>query len=219
MNIFKRGQSQFDDDNFEVNISSELDDYVEIEDNEPISLNDFIYDEWCKKFPDKTNLDIDLIKRLASQSRGLKQWYLEVNAKYKSGIQIPDNLKDLVTIEEYNEVRLKVAEIKNELKEKQRELDEIAKLYRSEQRKIDEKYKKLEHMRLTDALLYCLTITAEDLPLSTRLMLENYTPQKGDMTRKQKGKQELIEYKRVLIKLYKNGGDVKTYVDENLTKF
>lgn len=219
MNIFDRGQRMFDDDDMDVNISSELDDYVEIDDNEPISLNDYIYDEWCKKFPDKTNLDIDLIKRLASQSRGLKGWYLEVNAKYKSGIQIPDNIKDLVSIEEYNQVRLKVSDMKIELKNKQKELDEIAKQYRAEQRKIDEKYKKLDHMRLTDPLLYCLTITAEDLPLSTRLMLENYTPQKGDMTRKQKGKQELIQYKRVLIKIYKDGGDVKKYVDENLTKF
>lgn len=199
----------------------EIDDQLmnEVIDSGRISLNDYIRDKWSERFPDKKDLDIELIKRLASQSKGLKFWYLQVISNYNSSVEIPDVLKDAVTVKEYDEVKAKIVEINADLKKKQQEIQKLAMQYKSEVRKLEEKYNNIEVQRMNDPLLFCLTITSEDLPLKTRLKLEQYTPEKEDMTRKQLGKQELLLYKRELIKILKDGKNPIQYCDENSTKF
>jgi len=195
--------------------------YVPVNTDE-IARDDYIIQCWNEKFPSKKITDINRINDFISSSVGLQEWYATIMINYQRNVVMPDYLKDVLTLQEFDQVKIKIDNYNSSLVNKSKEINDAAREMKTKLENINKKYSQIERDYKKDKILYILTLNRSDLPLDIQEDIINYTPSdiKDPHTRKIYAKEKLIQFQKSLIVAYKEKNiDPIKYVSSNRAVF
>lgn len=182
-----------------------------------VTRDDYIISCWNRKFPDQKLEDIKRIQEFITSSEALQEWYSMIMANYQINVNMPDYLKDLIPVEDFNKVKIKFDRYKQRQSLKSESINKVALRMQNEIEKISKEFEKDEEELKKDPLLYILTLNRSHLPLDLQSEIINFTPKDAEdpVTKKQFSKEKVINFQKDLIKAWKERGcDPSVYVSK-----
>lgn len=188
-----------------------------------IDKKDFILKEFYKDFPNLVIKDFKQLSGVVSRSRKLSEWYSRASLLYADSIQLPLAFKDEFSPEQYKRYFKDMQSYKENLALETLEIQKTSERFKKETDAIHEKFRKINQELIEKEKIYpILTLNKSDLPISTQIIIEDYTPQTGDITQKRSAyaREILINYQKALIDLVKKEPkvDIQRVIDEMSTK-
>lgn len=188
-----------------------------------ITRDDYILNCWNERYPNAHTTDIERVRQFISSSSKLQHWYAQIMINYQANVQMPDYLKDVLDIKEYNKLTTDLQKYNKILQQRSDAISNAAKTFKKSLNAINASHEKEAKVLLKDKLLYILTLNRSDLPLDLQQELIDFTPKdiKSPKERRERSKEIVIEYQKSLISKVKSDPDfnIRKYVEDSRDVF
>jgi len=171
-----------------------------------ITRDDYILSCWNEKFPNSQTDDINRVRSFISSSAKMQEWYADIMTNYQANVVMPDYLKDVLDIDEYNKLSVKLKEYNNKLKARSDAINKAAANFKNALDAANATYEKSCNSLLKDKVLFVLTLNRSDLPLDLQQQIIDFVPKdvESPKERREHAKNLVIEFQKSLIKSIKN---------------
>jgi len=152
------------------------------------------------------DVKFDNLTRLCGRTRELARWFAQANLLYSDLTQLPLYLKDHVEPGAYSKIKDKVLLLNKKAAANAEARRELALEYEKKVKRLDAEYKAdVSKFIGSDKVLKIITLTAEAMPASLQLALDNYTPADKEVdigeSRKRYAREMLIQFKIKLLEI------------------
>lgn len=162
----------------------------------------------------------DNLTRLCGRTRELARWYAQASLLYSDLTQLPLYLKDHVEPGSYTKIKEKILVLNKKAAANAVTRRELAIEYENKIKRLDSEYKSdVSKFIGSDKILKIITLTAEAMPASLQLALDNYTPADKEVdigeSRKRYAREMLVQFKIKLLEIIE--ADPSVEIDDLIT--
>lgn len=188
-----------------------------------IDKREFILKHFKTDFPNVKVKDYDQFEKVLNRSTKLQEWYQKVSLLYADSIQLPVAFKENFDPVEYKEFFKDMTRYKQCLVNESKEIEELSMRFNEDLSIIKDNWKsKRDEIVNINQVYKILTLTADRLPISLQIEIENYTPSTGDVLQKKRlyAREMLITYQKALLEVLKQDDsiDLEVIIEENSVK-